>query len=305
MKVWIRAIGFYRGFLLVSLIPTSLGAAVAFAQTSRFDLALFALTMLAVWCYHAGTNLLNDYYDHVSGTDDINRVRTPFSGGTRVIQEQLLPAAQLKIAAVIAFGLGTVLFFILISLTGWPLLALVAFGLCSGWFYTWRPVWLAYRGFGELFIMLNFGPALVWTGFYTQTGRVDLMSLLIGLVVGLWAAAIITINEVPDYIADKAVGKNNLVVRLGPANGLKLWATLLYVALAILLGGVFTGLLPRQLSLALLALPLVFRLTDRARQPIDDLDGIVALCGGTIKSEVSLWVLLMIGLLVAGWQGTA
>jgi len=305
MKAWIRAIGFYRGFLLVSFVPTSLGAAVAFAQTSGFSWGLFALTMLAVWCSHAGTNLLNDYYDHVSGTDDINEVRTPFSGGTRVIQENMLPAWKLKIAAVIFFGLGAVLFFILVSLTGWPLLLLVVFGLASGWFYTWRPVWLAYRGFGELFILLNFGPALVWTGYYTQLRSIDLTSLTIGLIVGLWAAAIITINEVPDYVADKTVGKNNLVVRFGPALGVKLWATLLYVALALLVGGVFTGILPRTAALAMLATPLIIRLTDRASRPIEEIGEVAELCGGTIKSEIAVWALLLVALIVTGLQGWA
>ncbi len=305
MKTWLRAIGFYRGFLLVSLIPTSLGAAVAWQQGAPLNWPLFALTMVAVWFFHAGTNLFNDYFDHVSGTDDNNAVQTPFSGGTRVIQDGLLKPEQIRRAGGIAYLIGAPLFIWLASLTGWPVLALAAFGFAAGYFYTAKPVWLAYRGWGELTIGVTFGPAIVATSAYVQAGRISGAALLVGVMVGLWAAAIIAINEIPDYAADKAAGKRNLVVRFGPPFGLTLWAALLYVAVALLVAGIFLGVLRPQMVIAVLVLPLVIRLTDKARGGIEKLDDLVALCGNTIKSEMALWALLMAGLLCSRLLGNA
>jgi 1,4-dihydroxy-2-naphthoate octaprenyltransferase len=297
MKKWLRAIGFYRGFLLVSLIPVSLGAAVAWQQEGIFHLPLFALTLVAVWFFHAGTNLLNDYYDHVSGADDNNPVKTPFSGGTLVIQEGLLPPEQIKIAGRAAFAVGGLLFIWLSALTGWPMFFLAVFGFLAGFLYTTKPVWLAYRGWGELMIGLAFGPALVATGAYTQCGRISAEALLIGVLVGLWAAAIITINEIPDYVADRTAGKRTLVVRFGPQFGLTLWASLLYLSVALLIGGIFVGVLPPQMVIAMLVALFVVRLTEAARRGVNKLEDLVALCGNTIRSEVIFWALLLAGLL--------
>jgi len=305
MREWVRAVGFYRGFLLVSFIPVSLGTALAWRLTGAFDLWLFLLAMISVWFFHAGTNLLNDYYDHISGTDDINEVRTPFSGGTRVIQEGLLSPGQIMIAGYGAFAVGSLFFIWLAALVGWPILALACFGFLSGWSYSARPVWLAYRGWGELLIGLNFGPALVLTGYFTQARHFSGPAFLTGLIIGCWGAAIITANEIPDFTADEAVGKKNLVVRWGMARGLRIWAGLLYAGVGLLIGGVFLGWLPREMVLGVLVLPLLIRLVQRSHLGLLELDETVATCAGTIKSEVFLWLLLMGGLLVGHFWGAA
>jgi len=303
LKIWARAVGFYRGFLLVSLMPVSLGVALYWQQTGALHWPTALLTMVAVWFFHAGTNLLNDYYDHLSGTDDINQVRTPFSGGTRVIQENLLPAEHVRLGGIVAYAIGAVLFLLLFFVAGYAVLALAVFGMASGLAYNARPVWLAYRGWGELVLGLTFGPALVAVGQAAQSGRIDPVALWLGGIVGLWAAAIITVNEVPDYVADKTVGKRNLVVRFGLQKGLMLWAGMLYAALGLLAAGVFLGVFPPQLVLGLLVLPLVGRLTGIARRGMDSLDDVIAVCGGTIKGEIILWTLLLVGLVAARLMG--
>jgi len=303
MKKWLRAIGVYRGFLLTSFMPTALGTALAWRAGVGPDWPLFGLPLLAVWCFHAGTNLTTDYYDHLSGADDINEIRTPFSGGTRVIQEGLLPPRQIRNAGYLSFAIGWMLFAMLAFLTtGW-IIALAVFGFLSGWLYTARPIWLAYRGLGELMIGLNFGPAVVLTAYLVQTGRPALPPLWAGLVMGCWTAAIITINQLPDYEADKQTGKRNLVARYGKRFGLRLWASLLYLSLSFLIAGVFVRILPPDMILGVLVLPLVTRQIDRSPAALDDLEATVAACGNTIKYEVLFWALMLAGLLAVGLAG--
>jgi 1,4-dihydroxy-2-naphthoate octaprenyltransferase len=184
------------------------------------------------------------------------------------------------------------------------MLALAIFGFLAGYLYTAKPVWLAYHGLGELLIGLVFGPALAATGAYTQSGHVSGTAWLIGVLAGLWGAAIITINEVPDYVADRDAGKRNLVVRGGQAFGLTLWAALLYLSVALLLAGIFLRVLRPQMVIALLILPFVVRLGDAARRGVDKLEDMVALCGNTIKGEVVFWLLLLAGLISSRLLGT-
>ncbi|MDP8221838.1 MAG: prenyltransferase [Candidatus Lernaella stagnicola] len=303
MKRWLRAVGFYRGFLLTSFMPVSLGATLAWWEGARFHWPLAVATMVAVWLFHAGTNLLNDYYDHLSGTDDINEIRTPFSGGTRVIQEGLLSAEQIRAAGYACFALGLVLFAVLSLFVGWWLWALALFGLLSGWGYTAKPLWLAYRGWGELMIALNFGPALVLTGYYAQTQEFGVAAVWVGCAMGFWTAAIITINQLPDFVADKLSGKRNLVVRWGKRFGLQLWAALILLSLATIIAGVFLGLLPAALVLGLLVTPLVVRLIDRGAGAVEGLEINIAVSADTIKYEILFWVFLMGGLLASRLPG--
>lgn len=305
MDKWLRAIGFYRGFLLTSFMPVCLGTLLAWHEGVRLSWPLAVGAMVAVWLFHAGTNLLNDYYDHLSGADDDNPVKTPFSGGTLVIQEGLLSAEQVRFAGYLSFALGGVAFAALSLFVGWWLWALAVFGFVSGWGYTARPVWLAYRGWGELMIGLNFGPALVLTAYFVQTGELSSTALCAGLVMGFWTAAIITINELPDFEADRRAGKRNLVVRWGRRFGLKVWAALLYLSFATLVAGLFLDVLPRGMVLGALALPLVVRLIDRSDDAPRDLEVNVAACAATIKYEILYWALLSGGVLASHLPGVA
>ncbi|MCZ7582992.1 MAG: prenyltransferase [Deltaproteobacteria bacterium] len=299
VHTWLRAMGLYRGFLVVSLIPVSTGAAAAYAAVGEFRFGMFGLALLAAWCFHAGANLLNDYYDHVSGTDDINTVRTPFSGGTRVIQEGLLPAGSLRTGGWIAYALGVPILLYLTTASGPFVLVLAAVGGLSGVMYTWRPVWLCYRGVGEILIGLNFGPVLAAFGAYTQAGHVPQSALVAGVALGFFAAAIITINEVPDLEADRAVGKKNLVVRFGPKTGLAIWSAFLWGAVAVFLVGVYFGALPPRTFIAAPIVLGIVALTRRRETRLENLDALVAACRLTILSMTGFWILLATGFVLS------
>ena len=54
---------------------------------------------------HLGANLINDYYDSF-GSDPLNRHFTPFSGGSRVIQNGGLSPGQVRTLAYLFLALG-------------------------------------------------------------------------------------------------------------------------------------------------------------------------------------------------------
>jgi len=59
---WLRAIGFYRGFFIVSFIPASTGLLMALRDGHPFSFLHFSLALLGIWAFHIGTNLINAYY---------------------------------------------------------------------------------------------------------------------------------------------------------------------------------------------------------------------------------------------------
>ncbi len=161
-----------------------------------------------------GANLINDYYDSL-GSDPLNLHVTPFSGGSRVIQNREMSPGQVRALAYLFLALGAACGLSLIYL-GRPWVALVGLlGLAAALGYSVSPLQLMSGGLGEFLIFLAFGPLLTWGAYYVQTGRLSLLGAMASLPLAFLITAIIWINEFPDLEADMAAAKRHLVARLG------------------------------------------------------------------------------------------
>ena len=141
----------------------------------------------------------------------------PFSGGSRSIQMGLISAKGMLTVALVSFALSAIVGIPLIQKAGLQVLWLGLIGFTSGFFYTAPPFRFAsWKGMGELLIGLNFGPLMVAGSALVQTGKLVPEAFLAGIPIGFLVAAIVYINEFPDYDGDKATGKNTLIVVFGP-----------------------------------------------------------------------------------------
>ena len=79
-------------FLSATIMPILVGAAVAKFMGFSVDWAWLGLTILGGSLLHIGTNTSNDYFDHLSGTDNINYndSNKGLNGGSRGIQLSLI-----------------------------------------------------------------------------------------------------------------------------------------------------------------------------------------------------------------------
>lgn len=68
-------------FLIASLVPVTLGAALSYAEHNRFCPLTFALTVAGICGAHLAVNFFNDYFGHRYGVDQPHPPR-PFSGGS-------------------------------------------------------------------------------------------------------------------------------------------------------------------------------------------------------------------------------
>ncbi len=203
-------------FLVASAAPVLVGSALAFATAGTFSPHLFILALLAIMFLHAGANIANDYFDHISRNDWVNKNPTPFSGGRRYIQQSILSPKTTLHLCLFAFAAGTAIGITIVYLTGSIfILVLGIIGLSGGFFYTAPPIRLGYRCLGEPVIALLFGILPVYGSYYLQTETVDIIPLIPAVIVGILIFLVILINEFPDVAADAAVNKRTLVVRLG------------------------------------------------------------------------------------------
>lgn len=287
-------------FLTGSLFPVAVATALAYWTQRSWHPGLFLLTVLGVGALHLGANLLNDYYDSF-GSDPRNIYFTPFSGGSRVIQNQEMSAAAVRNLAFFFLGLSAVCGLALIYL-GRPWVAFLGvMGLAAGYFYSAAPMQLMSTGWGELTIFVAFGPPLHWGAYYVQTGSLSPLGLAVGLPLGFLIAAILWINEFPDLEADAAAAKRQLVVRLGLARARQVFAALMlapFVSLFLLME-VFR--LPDLILAGLAALPLALKAINIAwRTPPTDPEFIPAQAL-TIQTHAVMGLTLTLALLYAAW----
>ena len=206
-------------FLSATFVPIFAGAAVVSMLGFTVSWSWLGLTLLGGSLLHIGTNTSNDYFDHKSGTDELNYnySNVGLNGGSRSIQMGLITPKGMLTVAITAFTLSAIVGIPLMQKAGISILWLGLIGFLSGLFYTAPPFRFSSRsGLGELIIGLNFGPLMVAGSALVQTGVLLPEAFLVGIPIGLLVAAIVYVNEFPDYNSDKATGKNTLIVVFGP-----------------------------------------------------------------------------------------
>jgi 1,4-dihydroxy-2-naphthoate polyprenyltransferase len=212
-------------FHTVGILPFLLGSLLAWKINGDFDATIFILGILAVVLIMLSTYHSGEYFDHVEDAISKRQFNNRFSGGSGVIPlgmiSRRIPLWTSFITIAIAAVIGVILQFVLE--TGPYTLVLGCLGAFSGFFYSTRPVRLVQTGLGEIFIGFCFGWLPVASAFYLQAGYIHPLIHWMGIPIGLTIMNVILLNEFPDYDADKATGKKNLLVRVGKTNGVAVY----------------------------------------------------------------------------------
>ncbi|MEI7910883.1 MAG: 1,4-dihydroxy-2-naphthoate octaprenyltransferase [Verrucomicrobiota bacterium] len=234
--------------LPAAVVPVWAACVLAWKLTGVFHLTLALCTLGGAVAIQIATNFFNDAIDSHKGADTARRL-----GPKRVTASGLLsPRAVLGLALgflLLAAGFGSVLY----QARGWPILIIGGPSLFLAYGYTGGPFPLAYRGLGEVFVILFFGFVAVAGTVFIQTGTWPPAAGLLGLQIGLLSAVLISINNLRDRAEDATTGKRTLAVRFGHQAAVAVIATELVLAAAA--GGAWIAL--GLLWLALAGLPIV------------------------------------------------
>lgn len=245
--------------LPAAVVPVAVGAAVAYflnAPLGGFAFGLrTALALIVSLALQVGVNYANDYSDGIRGTDEV-RV-----GPVRLVGQQLAKPGEVKRAALASFAVAGLAGLALVLLTGaWWLLLVGACAIVAAWFYTGGPRPYGYAGLGELFVFVFFGLVAVAGTTFVLTGRIEFLAVVMAVPIGLFACALLIINNLRDIPGDTAVGKRTLAVRIGDQQTRALYgiAIGLPFAIAVVVGfaGIaFESTFPAGALIAVIALP--------------------------------------------------
>jgi 1,4-dihydroxy-2-naphthoate octaprenyltransferase len=294
MNIYVKAMRL--PFLTGSLIPVILAAALSFLHGSLY-LGRLILVMIGVGALHLGANLINDYYDD-PGRDRINLHPTPFSGGSRVIQDNLMEAKTVWAMAMGFFLLGTASG-VWLAVTGRPFVVVIGLlGFLAGYLYSAAPVSFMSRGLGEVTIFLAFGPLITWGTYYVMTGLLTWQAFTLGIPPGFLIAAVIWINQFPDYDADKSARKRNWVVRLGRNRSRWIYYFLMLGPYAVVLYWIVAQKGSWLCLGVLLTMPLALKAMKILHLHYRTYDEIIPAQALTIQTHLALGLVLSVALVV-------
>ena len=187
-------------------------------QDARFVLVMLGAGLTVV-LLQILANFANDLGDFQKGTD-IAAVRTDRALASGALTESSMKRA-VKSMAILAFisGIGT----LFAAFAGAPSAAMTAFALgvlgvfsiVAAMRYTMGRKSYGYKGLGDFYVMLFFGPVGVLGVGTLLTHTVDASWLCVAVFSGCMSVAVLNLNNLRDHTSDALAGKHTLVVRLG------------------------------------------------------------------------------------------
>lgn len=193
--------------LPAAVVPVAVGSAAV--ADEAFNFWRFAGALIVALALQVATNYANDYSDGVRGTDD-DRV-----GPLRLVGSGAASPAAVKRAVIGSFAVAGVVGLALSIVVNPWLLVVGAASIAAGWFYTGGSNPYGYMGLGEVFVFVFFGLVATVGSAYVQTESVSGLALALSIPVGVFATALLVINNLRDREGDEANNKMTLAVRLG------------------------------------------------------------------------------------------
>ena len=183
-------------------------AASAYAGTFRWVPAV--LCLLFALLAQVASNMANDYFDYVKGSDKAGRVgpRRAVASGD-ITPRAMLMGTFCVLGVACAVGLGLVFF------AGWQLIPIGVIIALFALAYTAGPYPLAYHGLGDVTVFLFFGLVAVNMTYYVQALQFDADVFLLSIAMGLLSINILLVNNYRDMEEDAAANKRTTVVLFG------------------------------------------------------------------------------------------
>lgn len=230
-----------RPFVLVAgLIAYLVGLSMAYYEINSID---YFKAIIGFIILMTGT-LMGHYADEYADidTDSLTR-RTLYSGGSGVLPSGLVPVKWALYSALFCLSIamiitGVSIYYEIFSIN---ILLIVVPALIGGWIYSMPPFSLERKGLGEIDNAILGGFFMTLIGYTSQTSIISIKSIV--SLIPIFLAVFVNLLGVhwADRIADKSVGKNTLVVKLGYKTKyiFYLMMFLLYIVTIIFIGVIY------------------------------------------------------------------
>jgi 1,4-dihydroxy-2-naphthoate octaprenyltransferase len=220
VAAWVSA--FRLRTLPLALASIGMGSFLA-AADKEFQWPVLVMAAVTTIFLQVLSNLANDYGDTVNGADNAERV-----GPQRAVQSGAISIQAMRLAivvfALLSLGSGLYLLFISVGFSGKVFFFFLGLGLLSiaaAYGYTAGSNPYGYAGFGDLFVLIFFGFVGVIGTYYLNTGHLKPSLWLPALSTGLFATAVLNVNNIRDIDSDRLAGKKSIPVRIGRVNAVR------------------------------------------------------------------------------------
>jgi 1,4-dihydroxy-2-naphthoate polyprenyltransferase len=241
VKVWFLSLRPYS--FTASLMPILLAAAVVFVMQQKGEASTplwvtFPLFAAAGVLFHAGTNVLNDYYDYIHGVDT-----AADTDPTHLLTRGLVTPRFMQRTGHIYFAAG-ILIGATIGIWRGPIFVIVGvLAAAAAYFYTGRYLSLKYLALGDIVVFLLLGPAMVAMGAWALLGTVPVYAVAVSIPIAFLVTAIMHGNNLRDIDSDKAEGVLTLAGVIGHRASAHVFTVLMLAPFAFTAALVGTGIL--------------------------------------------------------------
>jgi 1,4-dihydroxy-2-naphthoate polyprenyltransferase len=293
LKVWVMEPR--PQYLVLPLVLILVGTASAWYYTGQFNTGYAFLALFGLMLCHMSVNMLNDYFDFLSGVD-AKTIKSPFNGGSG-----LLPAGKLRPGQVLWYSLVCLflavpigIFFTVVQ--GWQLLPLLGAGVLCVLFYT---SFILKIQFPEWSPGLGLGILPVLGGYFVQTGGYSLSAFISSVPSGFLVLNLLLLNEFPDAEADLIASRKTLPITLGKRKAALVYTAFTAGAYLWIIAAVAARQMPAFCLLALLTLPLAYKAV-RGSFQYNQMGKIVSAMGNNVLVVILTQALLGLGFILAG-----
>jgi 1,4-dihydroxy-2-naphthoate octaprenyltransferase len=238
-------------FLILTPACLLLAFSLAYQKTGLVQWSLIGMISIGAICAHIAVNMLNEYSDFHSGLDFVTS-RTPFSGGSGGLVAQ--PTAQRAVLVVASINLliCCLLGLYMAFTIGRELLSIGLIGVVIIVSYT---RWINRLPFLCLISPgLAFGVLLVNGSYFVLTQSFDMEVFFVSLVPFFVVNNLLLLNQFPDIEADKAHGRNHLLIKYGIDSGVRVYSVFALLSVLTLAMLIAFGKLPMLSAIGILPL---------------------------------------------------
>lgn len=221
IKAWLSA--FRLRTLPLALASIGLAAFLA-AKAHLFNVWVFVLSALTTVFLQVLSNLANDYGDAINGADKVESGR---KGPQRAVSSGAIsPQTMFKaiiLFSVLSFASGIALLFVSFQNIDIQFVIFLLIGLlaiAASIKYTAGKNPYGYAGFGDIAVLVFFGWVGVLGSYFLHTHTFDWLTILPATTCGLFATAVLNVNNIRDIESDEKAGKMSIPVRLGKSKAI-------------------------------------------------------------------------------------
>lgn len=219
--------------LPASVVPVIVGAGLASGDRA-FRPDAFSWALLGAVAIQLAANFANDASDARRGADAVRLGPPRMVALGEITPLQMWTATWSAVAVAAAAGVA-------LTMIAGPVVMLIGVASVVAMLgYVGGPIPYGYRGLGEVFVFLFFGPVATVGSRYVHDMSAPAEAWALALPVGMLVTAILVVNNYRDIDTDRATGKRTLAVIMGRKNSQRLYSVLVYGAFVVIAAlGVF------------------------------------------------------------------